>query len=116
MSLVVGAALSVLLFAGLPAVAAYLGRVHWTAGFGLAMPRPAALLAGLVLGGSLWPLILRFLQQSTSTAASYEPLVETLRTAAGPLLLLTTITAAVTEELFFRGYLFAALRRGPDRR
>jgi sodium transport system permease protein len=33
-----------------------------------------------------------------------------LQSAVGPLLLLTTITAAVTEELFFRGYLFAALR------
>jgi sodium transport system permease protein len=110
MSLVVGAALSVLLFVGLPLGAAYLGRVRWASGFGLAKPRPTALLAGLVLGGSLWPLVLRFLQHSTAGGEQYEGLVAMLQSAAGPLLLLTTITAAVTEELFFRGYLFAALR------
>jgi ABC-2 type transport system permease protein/sodium transport system permease protein len=87
-----------------------LGRVRWASGFGLAVPRPAALLAGLVLGGSLWPLVLHFLQQSTSATEQHEGLVEMLRSAAGPLLLATTIAAAVTEELFFRGYLFAALR------
>jgi ABC-2 type transport system permease protein/sodium transport system permease protein len=109
-SLILGAALSVLLFAGLPAAAAYLGRVPWMSGFGLAMPRLTAALAGLVLGSSLWPLVLRFLQHSTSATTGHESLVETLRSAAGPLLVATTITAAVTEELFFRGYLFAALR------
>jgi sodium transport system permease protein len=110
MSLVVGAVLSILLFVGLPAVATHLGRVRWTTGFALARPRAAALVAGLVLGGSLWPLVLRFLQHSTSVTAAEEGLVDALRSAAGPLLLVTTITAAVTEELFFRGYLFAALR------
>jgi sodium transport system permease protein len=109
-SLVVGAVLSVLLFVGLPAVAAYCGRVRWASGFGLVLPRPAALVAGLVLGGSLWPLVLRFLQQGTAGGDQYEGLVAMLQSAVGPLLLLTTITAAVTEELFFRGYLFAALR------
>jgi ABC-2 type transport system permease protein/sodium transport system permease protein len=110
MSLVVGAALSVLLFAGLPAAAAHLGRIRWASGFGLARPRPAALAAGLVLGGSLWPLVLRFLEQTTSALGQHEALVTMLRSAAGPLLLMTTVVAAVTEELFFRGYLFAALR------
>ncbi len=103
------AGLSVLLFAGLPAAAAYLGRVRWASGFGLATPGPTALLAGLVLGVSLWPLVLRFLQHSTSLEG-HEQMLESLRAALGPLLLLTTVIAALTEELFFRGYLFAALR------
>jgi ABC-2 type transport system permease protein/sodium transport system permease protein len=109
-SMTVGAVLSVLLFVGLPSIAAYLERVRWSPGFGLTFPRPAAILAGLVLGLSLWPLVLRFLQESTPVSAGHEVIVSTLRAAAGPLFLVMAVTAAITEELFFRGYLFRALR------
>jgi ABC-2 type transport system permease protein/sodium transport system permease protein len=111
--LLVAAGLSVVLFLLLPAASAYIGRVRWASGFGLAVPRPAALVAGLVLGVSLWPLVLQFLQQGASLESRHEPLLEAMRQAreaAWPLFLATTIIAAVTEELFFRGYLFAALR------
>jgi ABC-2 type transport system permease protein/sodium transport system permease protein len=109
-SIIVGAVLSVLLFVGLPTAAAYLERVRWSPGFGLARPRAAAVLAGLVLGVSLWPLVLRFLQESTAVTPGHESLVDTLRAAGGPLFLIMAVTAAATEELFFRGYLFGALR------
>ena len=109
--LAVVAVLSVLLFAGLPALAAYLGRVRWAAGFGVAVPHPAALVAGLVLGVSLWPLVLRFLEHGTSMDGSDELQASIERAREhGALLLIATIAAAVSEELFFRGYLFAALR------
>jgi ABC-2 type transport system permease protein/sodium transport system permease protein len=110
--LVVVAALSVLLFAGLPIAAAYLGRVPWPAGFGLRAPRPTAILAGLVLGVSLWPLVLRFLEHSTTNEDRPEQMAEAIERArqAGALLMITTIVAAIAEEFYFRGYLFAALR------
>lgn len=110
--LVLVAVLSVLLFAGLPIAAAYQARVRWTASFGLYMPRPTAMLAGLVLGISLWPLVLRFLEHSTANDQRPEQIAQAIERARthGTLLLLSTIVAAVTEELFFRGYLFAALR------
>jgi ABC-2 type transport system permease protein/sodium transport system permease protein len=109
------AGLSVLLFALLPAAGAYLGRVRWAPGFGLNRPRPGAVLAGLVLGLSLWPLVLWLLQSVQPPAGSTqnEQVVEAMRRAqeeAGSFLLFATIVAAVTEELFFRGYLFSALR------
>jgi ABC-2 type transport system permease protein/sodium transport system permease protein len=106
------AALSVLLFAGLPALAAHLGRVRWTSGFGLTAPRPAALAAGLVLGVSLWPLVLRFLEQGTALEAQHDSMQEAIdrARASGVLLLIAMIGAALSEELFFRGYLFTALR------
>jgi ABC-2 type transport system permease protein/sodium transport system permease protein len=113
MQLVLAAGLSVLLFVGLPMVAAYLGRVRWRAGFGLAAPRPAAVVAGLVLGASLWPLVLRFLEQGMSLEGRHETVLRAMRQVldlAGPLMLVTAVIAALTEECFFRGYLFAALR------
>jgi ABC-2 type transport system permease protein/sodium transport system permease protein len=110
LSLVAG--LSVLLFAGLPALAARLGRVRWASGFGLTLPRPVAVMAALVLGVSLWPLVLRFLEQGTAVEAYHDSVREAVDRAreSGALLLIATIAAAVSEELFFRGYLFTALR------
>ena len=106
--------LSIALFAGLPALAAYLGRVRPLSGFGLAVPRLAAIVAGLVLGVSIWPLVLRFLEQGLSVEGRHEQIVSAMRQAsesAGlPLMLATMIVAAISEELFFRGYLFSALR------
>ena len=110
----VAIALSIVLFAGLPALAAYLGRVRPRTGFGLTAPRPAALLAGLVLGFSLWPLVLRFLQHEVAVESRHEDVVQAMRqtseSVAPALMLVTMIIAAITEELFFRGYLFSALR------
>ena len=67
--------LSIALFAGLPALAAYLGRVRPRTGFGLTMPRPAAIVAGLLLGVFLWPLVLRFLEQGLSVEGRHERIV-----------------------------------------
>jgi sodium transport system permease protein len=111
--ILVAAGLSIALFIGLPAAAAHLGRVRWPSGFALALPRPLALLAGMVLGASLWPLVLRFLEQGTALEERHEEMLAALRQAresSAALFLFGTIVAAVAEELFFRGYLFAALR------
>ena len=70
------AILSVVLFAGLPALAANLGRVRWDTGFGLRAPRPAALAAGLLLGLSLWPLLLQLLFQFSALEDRHQQLLE----------------------------------------
>jgi sodium transport system permease protein len=106
---------SVLLFGALPALAAYLSHVDWHSGFRLAAPRPLALAAGLVLGCSLWPpviellalarhLVPEFVEEQASAA------VRSMR-AAGLLAVVPFVAAAAGEELFFRGFLFQALRR-----
>jgi ABC-2 type transport system permease protein/sodium transport system permease protein len=106
---------SVLLFGALPLFFAYLGHIELHSGFRLRRPRALAILAGLVLGCSLWPLVLEllalaqaalpeFIQEYAAAAA------HSLR-ASGPLAVLPFITAAVCEEFFFRGFLFEALRR-----
>src|SRR5207248_6486350 len=95
--MIVASLLSILLFVCLPALAAYLGRVRPSTGFGLPAPRPAALLAGLVLGVSLWPLVLRFLEQGLTLEARHEQVADAMRRtseAVGPTLLLATMIIA----------------------
>jgi ABC-2 type transport system permease protein/sodium transport system permease protein len=104
---------SLVQFVGVPAFAAYVGRVRWAPGFGLNPPRPAALLAGLLLGGSLWPLLLHLLEFVTTANEGHEELLAGMRQSREGiegLLLFSTVVAAVAEELFFRGFLFHALR------
>ena len=106
---------SILLFAVLPAVAAYWSRVSWSEGFSL---RPASLLslAGcVILGLTLWPMVLQIklwlhVDLSEEAMEQAKKIVELFQ-SAGPILTVPLGLAALTEELFFRGYLFAALQR-----
>ncbi|MCI0377666.1 MAG: ABC transporter permease subunit [Gemmataceae bacterium] len=113
---VISAAAAVVLFLGLPALSAFFGRVRWSSGFGFASPRFLASAGGLALGLSLWPWVLQLLAHlhAERGAELREHLAAFLVQAqlASPVLLAATfgIQAAV-EELYFRGYLFAALRR-----
>lgn len=116
------AALSVLLFGVLPAIWAWYGRVEWRRGFGVVSARPVALLGGVILGVSLWPLILGLLvllhKDSALEGSALEGslqqaggVMERLRSIDPPWLPVAVfIVVAIVEELFFRGYLFAALR------
>ncbi|MBI3821624.1 MAG: CPBP family intramembrane metalloprotease [Planctomycetes bacterium] len=108
--------LYLVLFAMLPAVFVYLGRVELGSGLGLTAPRPFAVLGALLLGASLWTIELRLLewivdmnQYRERFAAVLERVRET-RTAIGWGVLAVGIVPAVVEELFFRGLLFNALK------
>lgn len=114
-------ALSVLLFAGLPGLFAYLGRVDLWLGVGIRVRDRDTLLlglaAGLALGASLWPLQLWLLSQSDIHNATRERFASVLQSfrqihdVIGWGVLATVIVPALLEEFFFRGLLFQALRR-----
>ncbi len=106
---------SVVLFGAMPFAFAHRNHVGLISGFRLHRPRAAALLAGVVLGCSLWPLVLEmlalvqtalpdFVQEHAAAAA------RSMR-GAGLFALAPFVAAAICEELFFRGFLFQALRR-----
>jgi ABC-2 type transport system permease protein/sodium transport system permease protein len=105
----------VALFGLLPALSAYMGRVRLRSGFGLTPAPPAALLGALILGFSLWPMLFqilivlfrdRFDQLKTLLGSQLEELQRDRE-----ILIAVLVIQALLEELFFRGYLFAALRR-----
>jgi sodium transport system permease protein len=113
------ALVSVVLMAGFPLAAAWLGRVRLSSGLRFHAPGPMSCAAAVLLGVSLWPfahelglLLARFqvttmtpeLQEKASAMIAqwreYSPLLSVAVLALIP---------AFVEELFFRGYLFAAL-------
>jgi sodium transport system permease protein len=103
------------LFGLVPIFSAYMGRVSPISGFGLMPARPFAYLGGFVLGLSLWPLVLQLLLLMASER------LEQLKSLVGSqlqkfdqeqvLVIGVLVLQAILEELFFRGYLFGALRR-----
>lgn len=111
-----------LLFGLTPALAAWRGRVRFLDAFSAYTPRVTSLLGAAILGLTLWvgahELIL--LQQrlgwvsiSKETMRSAEEMLGVLQRAGLPATLLALAVApAVFEELFFRGYLLGALRKG----
>ncbi len=112
----ISAAAAVVLFFGLPALSAFFGRVRWSSGFGFVSPPFLAMAGGLALGFALWPWVLQLLAylHAERGAELREHLAvflaQTMHTS--PLLLAATFgSQAAVEELYFRGYLFAALRR-----
>lgn len=115
----------VLLFVAIPLVAAWLGRVTVLSGLNLHSGRVPAFLVALLLGVSLWPfaheglLWLREVGAVTLPAGVAEATKKFLEAARehSPLVLLLgmAVVPAVTEELFFRGYLQTALVNGSDR-
>ncbi len=106
----------VVLFAGFPLVSAYLGRVRLSEGFGLAPVGPAALLGALLLGLSLWPLLLQLLSLLPGGDAERAMLLVQIFKDYPALALANVVLHALVEELFFRGYLFGALRHHLSRR
>ena len=116
--IVLGLAVNLLLFGLLPSLFLYLGRVEIRSGLGLRIPRPAALLAGLLLGASIWPLDLKLLEMSGVAkvleqrfgSASLLESFKQARANMGWWVLAIVIVPAILEELFFRGLLFNALK------
>lgn len=146
--IITGAAVTVLLFVLLPAIAMYMGRVRWSSGFQLWLPRRlvnfgpsggdpyitseptiafgpmrtiAIFVGAALLGLSLWPLahelviLSLWFSPSMIDESKFQLVLEMLELWGQlplPLILLCMAVApAVCEELFFRGYLFAAFRR-----
>jgi ABC-2 type transport system permease protein/sodium transport system permease protein len=111
-------AVAVLLFAAIPATAAYLGRVRWGTGFLLRRPTLLALVGAVLLGLSIWPLgyelgrglhALGLLPAEALPPELLEKLRQWREDAPGWTVAALAVMAVV-EELFFRGYLFSALR------
>jgi ABC-2 type transport system permease protein/sodium transport system permease protein len=103
---------AVILFGVMPAISAYIGRVRLGSGFGLTPPRPAALLGGLILGLSLWPIILQLLHLLWQhRSEQLENLLSQLSNSSDSRVVLSCVLVmqALLEELFFRGYLFGAM-------
>jgi len=118
--ILLGIPINLLLFGCLPAIFVYLGRVELTTGLGL-RARPSALLigllAGIILGASLWPMELYWLSLDEKLKLlqdRYSAILVQYRAARDTLgwgVLVIVIVPAILEELFFRGFLFNALKR-----
>ncbi len=113
------------LFGLIPTAAAALGRVTPASGFQLHRAPAPAYLGAALLGVCLWPFaleILLALRQWGLTAIGPEHLQklkemqQSFRSVSPVFLLIAqALVPAVCEELFFRGYLFSALRAHTDR-
>ncbi len=110
---------SILLFAGFPLVAAYMGRVRLVSGLQLSRPSAVQVFAGMLLGLGLWPAVheLTMLVKSAGLSTLSPELMDRLRESfvglrsVSPVwpVLAIGIIPPIVEELFFRGYLLAAL-------
>ncbi|MEZ6125904.1 MAG: ABC transporter permease subunit/CPBP intramembrane protease [Planctomycetaceae bacterium] len=116
--LLASAVTSILLFAGIPLLAAVSQKVSLQPGFALNRPPWTAVIAAILLGVSVWPFVYE-LEVSLLTSDRIEYLKELfesfeLNLKAVPLsvrLLSLAIVPAVCEELFFRGFLQNSIRR-----
>ncbi len=118
--LLASAVATAVLFAAIPLVAAILQRVRFREGFRLRPAHPAAWIAGLLLGLASWPLAHEVfllnrwfgLTDLTAQAELVADLLDQWR-AISPLWIVFSLAVVpgICEELFFRGYLFAALSR-----
>ncbi|MBC8116067.1 MAG: CPBP family intramembrane metalloprotease, partial [Candidatus Saccharimonas sp.] len=111
------AAITLLLFAGLPLALTAATRVSWTTGLSLRRASFGAFAACAILGLSLWPFAyeLQVLLLSPERLAALEELFAPFKAQldAIPLwlkLLALAAIPAVCEELFFRGFLLSAFR------
>ncbi len=115
-----------LLFGAVPLIAIRLQRLDPWQAFGLHAAVPAAFTVALLLGVSVWPIaheIIMFAESlgissiRSEQLAAAEGLLAELRTIS-PILILAAMAfaPAIFEELFFRGYLFSALRQATSRR
>jgi sodium transport system permease protein len=107
--------LCIILFVLMPTAAACWSRVNLRQGFCLIAPSGLALLGALILGLTLWPLVVQLMFYLHADVPDWlkeqtEAGVLALRSAGG-LFSATLAIAALSEEYFFRGYLFSALAR-----
>jgi len=119
--LVLNALATLVLFAGVPLVAAILQRVRLATGFRLRKANWLAFCAALILGLAAWPiaheifLLNRRLGLTTLTGDQVELVTKLLDQwrALSPWLILISLALvpAICEEFLFRGYLFGALQR-----
>ncbi len=114
-----GGLITIVLFGILPFVFALLARVRLADAFCLKGASAISFLAAALLGASLWPLAheVFLLHQSLGLAFAKEH-VDAIREVLNSwqqlpllyILLIFAVIPAVFEELFFRGFLFTALR------
>ena len=119
--LVASALATVFLFAVFPGLVLRLGRFRPATSLRLEIPRVWSWLAVPLLGISLWPLALELYRLggtlglatlSEAHLAYAEKLIAEFRAVPAWLLVLAIgVAPGVWEELFFRGFLFSALRR-----
>jgi ABC-2 type transport system permease protein/sodium transport system permease protein len=119
------AVLNVVLFAGFPVVFAWFGRVQPITGFRLRVPGWQPCAVAVLLGLSCWPFVHELavlLRQAGLTTLRQEHL-ERIRTvlegwrevSSVVIMIVLAVLPAVLEELFFRGFLLAALLGEGDR-
>jgi sodium transport system permease protein len=119
--LVASAGATIALFALLPLIALRLGHTRAATALRVSPPRAWTWLAVPLLGVSLWPLALELYRLGSylglaalteAHLAHAEQLVREFQQLPGWLLVLTIgVAPGVCEELFFRGFLFSALRQ-----
>jgi ABC-2 type transport system permease protein/sodium transport system permease protein len=116
----VQAGTAIVLFGVFPLMASALGRVRLSSGLRLHRAPWPTYLGAIVLGLSLWPFAIRLLQAMRGPGSlvwgpEHEQMIEGLVAQWRGLSPVWTVLAlavvpAFFEELFFRGYLFSALR------
>ena len=104
----------VILFGLLPLLSAFMGRVRLASGFGLLPARPAAVLGGLMMGCTLWPLILQLLMvllrdRSEQLKALLEPQLQSIGGERGVLIAVSSATGGFARRNLFPGLPFRAL-------
>jgi len=106
-----------LLFAGFPLLSAWLGHIRLRTGLQLQAVPIVAFAGALLLGISLWPVLVQLLAlvlpEPDLSTETLKQLLNAMRQARAdyPLAVaLAFVVQALAEELFFRGYLFSALR------
>jgi sodium transport system permease protein len=117
----VSATITVLLYVLIPLTLALLERVPPRRALRLRIPSPVAVLSAGLLGVSLGVLVVEVMVLTQHwklitlnpaiTEAIEKKSLELNRLPLGMLLLMLSVVPAISEELFFRGYLFAALLR-----
>jgi sodium transport system permease protein len=116
----VAALVTAVVFGAIPYVVAAYNRVRLASGFGLARPGWLAIVAAAILGLALWPaahelfLLGRWMGFTALDASRVEVVRKSLdewRELSPAWILLTlALVPGVFEELFFRGFLYSALR------
>lgn len=120
-TLMLGALANVLLFVGFPGAALAMGRVRPATALALHRPGVVACLAAVLLGVSLWPLshVLNLALREAGFTLLTDELLRKLRDGlqrwreVSPVLIVVELglLVPILEELFFRGFLFGALRQ-----